>query len=102
MYMLKLTVVSLAAVALLAGIAQAAQAAEPEPTRHILIRAWRGDQLVTETQAPLYPGHPATIQSGRAGPAVPEGMAPPPIKLSALISIRLVGDVPETKAGNTD
>jgi hypothetical protein len=77
-----------AALMLLSG---AAQAAEPEPTRHILIRAWRGDTLVFESPVALIAGHPTTIKFGDGGLKVPEGMVPPPLKVFLLASVQLLG-----------
>jgi hypothetical protein len=89
--------VLLAALAFLILSTTLARAEEkrPEPTRFIVIRAWRGDTLVTMSMVPIVPGFPATISSGSTR-EVPEGMAPPPLKVNMLISIRLVGDTPQT------
>jgi hypothetical protein len=73
-----------------------------QPTRFIVIRAWRGDTLTIMTQVPLMPGHPATISSGDGGLPVPEGMVPPPMKVSSLISVRIAGSADTVRYGTLD
>lgn len=76
--------------------------ADVTPTRFLVIRAWHGDTLTMLSQVPLVPGHPATYLCGDGGLQVPEGMAPPPIKVSSLISVRIFGVADKERYASLD
>jgi hypothetical protein len=72
----------------------------PPPTRFLVIRTWRSDTLTMMSSVPLYPSHPATIECGSGGPAVPEEMVQPAMKVSSLVQVSLTGAVPAQQPAN--